>query len=62
MELKADKIELARPINLLEEQEAELAYEKERKKITLSDATSAAFAEDNAMSWIYNGFEDHEPD
>ena len=62
MELKADKIELARPINLLEEQEAELAYEKEREKITLSDATSAAFAEDNAMSWIYNGFEDHEPD
>jgi hypothetical protein len=32
MELKADKIELARPINLLEEQEAELAYEKEKKR------------------------------
>jgi len=62
MALKAEKIELARPINLLEEEEAKEAYEKEREKVTFSDALSAAFAEDNAMSWIYNGLEDHEPD
>ena len=62
MVLKAEKIELARPINLLEEQEAQLAYEKETDKITLGQATSAAFAEDNTMSYIYNGLEEHKPD
>jgi hypothetical protein len=62
MELKAEKIQLARPVDLFQEQEAQLAYEKEKEKITLSDATSAAFSEDNAMSWIFDGLEDHEPD
>lgn len=62
MELKAKQIQVARPINLLEEQEAEEAIQKQRDQVTFSDALSAAFAEDNAMSWIYNGLEDHEPD
>ena len=62
MELEAEKIELARPISLTQEQEALEAYEEERSKVKFSDALSAAFAEDNAMSWIYNGLEDHEPD
>jgi len=62
VELKAKQIQVARPINLLEEQEAEEAIQKQRDQVTFSDALSAAFAEDNAMSWIYNGLEDHEPD
>ena len=62
MELKAKQIQVARPINLLEEREAEETLQKERDQITFSDALSAAFAEDNAMSWIYNGLEDFEPD
>jgi len=62
MELKAKQIQVARPINLLEEQEAEEVIQKQRDQVTFNDALSAAFAEDNAMSWIYNGLEDHEPD
>ncbi len=42
MALKAEKIELARPINLLQEEEAKEAYEKEREKVGFSDALSAA--------------------
>jgi len=62
MELKSKQIELARPINLLEEEEAEKTLQEKRDQVTFTDALSAAFAEDNTMSWIYNGLEDFEPD
>jgi hypothetical protein len=61
MVLKAEQIQVARPINLLEEEQAEKAIQKERDQIKFGDALSAAFAEDNAMSWIYNGLEEFEP-
>jgi len=56
------KIITARPINLLEEQEAERLYEEERRQVTFGRAISAAFAEQNTMSWIYEGLKSHEPD
>ena len=62
MELKSKQIELARPINLLEEEEAEKTLQEKRNQVTFTDALSAAYAEDNTMSWIYNGFENFEPD
>lgn len=61
MVLKAEQIQVARPINLLEEEQAEKVIQKERDQIKFGDALSAAFAEDNAMSWIYNGLEEFEP-
>lgn len=57
-----NEIVTARPISLLDEKTAEQAYEEERKKVTFGRAVSAAFAEQNTMSWIYNGLESHAPD
>lgn len=52
----------ARPISLLQEQEAERLYEEETEKVTFGRAADAAFAEQNTMSWIYEGLKSHEPD
>jgi hypothetical protein len=60
--LDPNLIQVQRPISLLQEQEAEKLYEEERKKITFGQAASAAFSEENTMSWVYNGLEQFEPD
>jgi len=60
--LDPDKIQVARPISLLDEQEAERLYEEERAKVTFGQAADAAFSEENTMSWIFNGLEDFAPD
>lgn len=62
MALDPNQIQVDRPISLLEEQAAERVYEEEREKVTFGQAVDAAFAEENTMSWIFNGLEDHEPD
>lgn len=62
MALDPDKIQVARPISLLDEQEAERLYEEERAKVTFGQAADAAFSEENTMSWIFNGLEDFAPD
>lgn len=62
MALDPNLIQVQRPISLLEEQEAERLYEEERKKVTFGQAASAAFSEENTMSWVYNGLEQFEPD
>jgi len=56
------QIQVDRPISILEEQAAERLYEEEREKVTFGQAVDAAFAEENTMSWIFNGLESHEPD
>ena len=58
MALDPTKIKIQRPISLLDEQEAEKLYEKERDKVTFGQAFDAAFAEENTMSYIFNGLED----
>jgi len=55
------QIQVDRPISILEEQAAERLYEEEREKVTFGQAVDAAFAEENTMSWIFNGLESHEP-
>ena len=62
MALDPEKIQVARPISLLDEQEAERLYEEERAKVTFGQAADAAFSEENTMAWIFNGLEDFEPD
>ena len=62
MVLDPNQIQVDRPISLLEEQAAERVYEEEKEKVTFGKAVDAAFAEENTMSWIFNGLEDHEPD
>ena len=62
MVLDPNQIQVDRPISLLEEQAAERVYEEEKEKVTFGQAVDAAFAEENTMSWIFNGLEDHEPD
>lgn len=62
MALDPNLIQVQRPISLLQEQEAEKLYEEERKKVTFGQAASAAFSEENTMSWVYNGLEQFEPD
>lgn len=62
MALDPRQIQVDRPISILEEQAAERLYEEERKKVTFGQAVDAAFAEENTMSWIFNGLESHEPD
>lgn len=62
MALDPTKIKIQRPISLLDEQEAEKLYEKERDKVTFGQAVDAAFAEENTMSYIFNGLEDFKPD
>jgi len=60
--LKPEKIERSRPFSLLEEQKAVEEYEKAQDSVSFAKATSAAFAEDNAMSWVYNQLEEYEID
>ena len=60
--LKPEKIERARPFSLLEEKKALDDYEKAQDSVTFAKATSAAFAEDNAMSWVFNQLEEYEID
>lgn len=60
--LKPEKIERSRPFSLLEEQKAVEEYEKLSDSITFAKATSAAFSEDNAMSWVFNQLEEYEID
>jgi L-rhamnose mutarotase len=55
------QIQVDRPISILEERAAERLYEEEREKVTFGQAVDAAFAEENTMSWIFNGLESHEP-
>lgn len=62
MALDPEKIQVARPISLLDEQEAERLYEEERAKVTFGQAADAAFSEENTMAWVFNGLEDFEPD
>jgi hypothetical protein len=62
MVLKAEKIERARPFSLLEEKKVLDDYEKAQDSVTFAKATSAAFAEDNAMSWVFNQLEEYEID
>lgn len=62
MALDPRQIQVDRPISILEEQAAERLYEEEREKVTFGQAVDAAFAEENTMSWIFNGLESHEPD
>ena len=62
MALDPRQIQVDRPISLLQEQAAERLYEEERSKVTFGQAVDAAFAEENTMSWIFNGLESHEPD
>ena len=62
MALDPRQIQVDRPISLLEERAAERLYEEEREKVTFGQAVDAAFAEENTMSWIFNGLESHEPD
>lgn len=62
MALEARKIQLAKPVSLLEEEKAQKELDKKNEQITFGDALSAAFAEDNTMSWLYNQLDGHEPD
>ena len=62
MALDPDKIQIRRPFSLLEQQEAERLYEEDRAKVTFGQAVDAAFAEENTMSWLFNGLPDYEPD
>ena len=56
------KIQVTRPISLLEKRRFEDDYEKERGEVGFFTAGRAAFAEDNTMSWVFNGLYDFEPD
>ena len=49
---------LDRELTLLSEREARLRQEQ----IKFKDLTEAAFAEENTMSWLFNGVPDFEPD
>jgi hypothetical protein len=60
--LDPTKIKVQRPISLLEEEQAEKLYEEERDKVTFGQAVDAAFAEENTMSYIFNGLEKFKPD
>lgn len=62
MALEPTQIQVARPISLLDEEKAEQLYEEERSKVTFGQAASAAFSEENTMSWVFNGLEEFEPD
>lgn len=62
MVTKPEDIEVQRPISLLEEKAADRLYEQERGKVTFGQALDAAFAEENTMSWVFNGLEEFEPD
>lgn len=56
------KIQVTRPISLLEKRRFEEEYEQEGGEVNFFTAGRAAFAEDNAMSWVFNGLSDYEPD
>ena len=62
MAINSEEVQVQRPISLLEEKRAEQEYQKEREKVTFGQALDAAFAEENTMSWIFNGLEQFEPD
>jgi hypothetical protein len=56
------KIQVTRPISLLEKRRFEDDYEKERGEVGFFTAGRAAFAEENTMSWVFNGLPGYEPD
>jgi len=60
--VKPLQFERGKPFSLLEEKRLEDEYAKLSERVDFLTATTAAFAEDNAMSWVFNQLEEYDID